>query len=454
MGGRVLNLKFNHTVSAIQERGISNLKHPFSKYIDKNPTEVTFYNVNNETSFDPSTGDAYSQVGADSPFFFDKISGLILYGIGRIEFDIDMTEYGPESSPIQGEAYLMPNTIIPLPGSYFTINSLKGKKLLFKVTAVNRDGPKSGANWWKLDYMADLVGVNLEGMVTRRFKFLAGNVGTEFACVVEDESYNALSNLETLADDLRRYYFDMFFRKNIQTFVYKYNNFDVRQWIYDPYLIEFLIRNDVMYGSNEFEYITHACVKPPRFETDYDKSIFHAIETKNLSIEQQKVYARKVTDPMSLMVCRLESYYAITVRADSGRPLSGVFADPIERFDPDFILALYENRRFDPSDYRYYWNLILDLFYDDDSNINDYITAIRNVDMIPCRELYYMLPFVIYSIDQYILSKLKTNDDGTGYSNGSGSITNIASVVTAVNMKTIDTDTVKTITATSSPKIY
>ena len=95
MGGRVLNLKFNHTVSAIQERGISNLKHPFSKYIDKNPTEVTFYNVNNETSFDPSTGDAYSQVGADSPFFFDKISGLILYGIGRIEFDIDMTEYGP-----------------------------------------------------------------------------------------------------------------------------------------------------------------------------------------------------------------------------------------------------------------------------------------------------------------------------------------------------------------------
>ena len=103
-------------------------------------------------------------------------------------------------------------------------------------------------------------------------------------------------------------------------------------------------------------------------------------------------------------------------------------ADPIQRYDPAFEDALKTNKRFDPSDYRYYLNFVLCDFYKEEI-IEDYITAIRRLKMLPCKEYYYTLPLVIFSLMRYIES-LYPSDEGDKASdidNTRPSVTNRAS---------------------------
>lgn len=411
--GRFINTTYNNTVNSLVTAANEKLQNPFTTFPDgKGPTEVTFFNINKDKStFDKATGDTYEEYGPDSSLFYDKIEKVFLFGLAHIEIDIEQGEFGSESNKVQGECYLPPNTFKPYHSSYFLINYLKGKRILFRVVNVNRDTLDNGGNFYKIEYEADLVGeaaiAQIERSVVRKFTMLANFIGTETRCVIQNDEYQTIVKIQNACDELRNYYHDMFFKPKVQTFVYKYSDRDKGIYFYDPFMIEFLTKNGILYGSNKFEYISQACVLPQSFTIDYNRSVFRMIETQNANQEIYRVYATRIYDPMSLMTVRLEDYYSISIRDESGERISGVLADPIDCFDTAFIDALQGNKIFDENDFRYYMNITLDSFYNRDITEHQ-VDSIYKINFVPCKELFYMIPLTIFSLERYVYRRLKT----------------------------------------------
>ena len=434
-----MNLNYAHTISSLQSNVIGKYKNTFAKFLNKAPTIVTFYNPNSDTTLDESTHDAYQQIGPDSPYHYDKITNCIVFGFPKIEdLTPEMTDFGPEISQISGQIYFPPlGHYEPYDHAYFVVDYLTGKKIFFKITQVSHDTLDNQGNWKKLDFVADLIDADLEPYVSHNYRMIQSGSGF---MLIDEDNFDKINELTTLCDDLRDYYREMFWKKNLQSFVYKYDPADIGVLFYDPFMIEFLSKNKIMYGkSNKFEWVGHGVALPPMFKIDYDSSIFHAIETRNPDVGWSPVYAELIEDPLSLFTCRLEHYYSVVVRNDTGTPIHGTMADPIQRYDPAFEDALKTNKRFDPSDYRYYLNFVLCDFYEEEI-IEDYITAIRRLKMVPCKEYYYTLPLVIFSLMRYIdtLYPSDEEDKASDIDNTRPSVTNRASIETLV---TIDDET-------------
>ena len=110
--GTFSNVQYKTTINSIVEGYKNKLDNPHYIFTDKKPTLVTYYNINTSCStLDHGTRTAYEYVGNDSPIKYNKILDMYLYGIERIAINLDMGEYGLESDAIEGEAYILPNTI-------------------------------------------------------------------------------------------------------------------------------------------------------------------------------------------------------------------------------------------------------------------------------------------------------------------------------------------------------
>ena len=384
--------------------GVANrLQNRFYKFNDKNPVKVTFYNINTQaTTLDSATKDAYAQVSPESSFRFDKIEGTILYGMPRIQLDgIDEGEFGPEASPVEGECYLPPNTFKPYQNSYYVIDYLKtGKRIFFKVVGVQLDTLPNGANAYQIQYKMDLFDADIEKQVIRTFRMISDNIGTDLKSVIETAEYDLVYRIQEECDTLRSYYMDLFFRGNIQTFVYRYQSDDVA-YFYDPFMIEFLIRNKIMYGKS-YEHICHQTYLPRSFNIDYDSTIFRSLEKKNKKLSLPKSYATLISDPMSLMTVRLENYYSIAYTDEDGEKIQGVLADTIDTIDPDLLDAVMNNKEIESDDEknRMYYNIIV--AYMNDSKITEaLVDTLTTVRYVRCKELFYTIPMIIFSLEKY-----------------------------------------------------
>lgn len=406
--GKILNMKYNNTIDSLVQGQKDRLNNPFYKFIDKAPTEVTFYNINTEaTTHDEATDNDYAQISDDSPLRFNKIEHTLLYGLARIEIDIDQTEFGTESSAIEGECYLPPNTFKPLQNSYFTINYLNtGRVLLFKCTAVNLDTLVNSANAYKISYKLDLIDPPIDKQVVKNFVMVSGNIGTQLKSVVENVTYDLVYRIEEYTSKLRKYYMDLFFKSNVQTFVYKYGKSGA--YFYDPFMIEFMIKNKIMQGER-YEYISHQVYLPPSFNIDYDNTFFHDVETKNRDIHMPRAYATLIDDPMSLMSVRLEDYYAINYTDDCGETISSLLADPIDLIDNELVDHIVKGEFMPSSDFRFYYNIIISYMLDKDLT-EAIVDSLSKVRYIACKELYYTIPIIIFCLEKYAYKLFKLKD--------------------------------------------
>ena len=391
--------------------------NPFTFFNGMSIVEVTFYNINKEyTTLDETLDNTFNFIGPASGLRFDKINGVILYGIGKMELDIDQTEWGPESAPIEGECYLPPNTFRPYQESYFTINHVtqsSNRVLFFRVTGVNQDTFTNGNNYWKINYKLESVDENIDPQVINEYIFLAANIGYG-GTLVEAGKYGLYSSIGEAISQLRSFYTEMFFQNSTQTFVFKYGNFDT--FFYDPYLIEFMIKNRI-FATNDKSYI-HVCqpAQPPMYiQMDYNHTVFRFIEDpENTKVCYWKGYGLMVTDPMSLLSVRMEPYYMITVRDDYGDKITGSLLEPIYMFDAELMALIpgYKELfpescpcgckelldKIDPN--REYYKIINGFINGEDISI-DKIKYLTQICFVPCKELYYTIPILIYILMKY-----------------------------------------------------
>lgn len=420
--GNIVNSKINRITD-----------NPFYFFSGMSMTQVIFYNINpNYTTLDETLENTYNFIGPASGLRFDKIIGVILYGLGRMELNIDMGEFGTEADPIEGEAYIPPNTFKPYQNSYFSIiylNQLHKKEILFRVTSVNIDTFPNGANYYKISYKLESIGEDINPQIINTYQFLSSGNGDYGGSLIDAESYGMLTKVQDIINDLKTYYVEMFFQQSTQMFVFKYGFFDY--FFYDPYLINFIERNHI-FATNDDNYL-HICQPaepPPYLNIDYNHTVFRLLEKpENTKVCHFEGYGILVRDPMSLLTHRMEPYYMITLRDDDGCWMKSPLLEPIPLFDgelsqiiPGYLDSIDGDKDkcpcgckelLDKLDVNRKYYKILYAYFNGETITSEMISFLETICFRPCKELYYTIPMLIYILNKYCSSLSTTSDDLT-----------------------------------------
>ena len=419
--GQFTNTIYSNTIENVIKgyQNRVNQATSYFKFINQKPTPVTYFNINTtRSSLDHGTDQQYDQLTSEDPLRYNRINGFYLYGIGRVETMTNIGEFGPESN-IEGEATVLPNTIIPLEGDYFTIDYLINgdKKILFRVISSNRDTLDNGANFYRIQYKMDQTMEEfydqLLNQVVKTFKYIPSNIGTNMASLLDEESLASIDNLLSIRNMLRQYYINLFYKSNIQTFIYPYN--DAGMLIYDPYLIEFLIRNKVLLSyDDDYMYLSQATFKSTTFAVEYAKTIFMDVENRNPQMSLNTAYPIEICDMNSLLVDRMEEYLELSIQRKNFD-----FHSPINILDLDLLDRIVNNSTYDESDKSkpLYRNLIINFMNgkNETSITSAQLESIDNINYARTMNLFYEIPLMIHVINTYVTNmmtdKTKSTDD-------------------------------------------
>ena len=108
-----------------------------NKYTDAGRTIVIYFNINDaNTSTSLGMETHYQVIGIDSPLRYDKITNMILVDFSPLTpNDTTASTTNVRNYDLSGEAYVLPNTIMPKENDFFIIKHLNMNNL-FRVTKV------------------------------------------------------------------------------------------------------------------------------------------------------------------------------------------------------------------------------------------------------------------------------------------------------------------------------
>lgn len=395
MAGKFINTSQQDIFSNIINTTKSILNNPFYMFSDKKGSEATYYNINTtKSTLDEATRANYAELGSESPIRFNKVYNFLLYGISKMDLNYDITEVGLEADPITGEAIILPNTLIPYPGDYFLLSQIN-KPYLFKVTAVNQNILDDESVMYKINFtLMYTKQTEIDTQVVKEFKMVAGNIGTNFACIIESDEYSLIESIESYTSKLKEYFYMIFYNSKVQSFTYKRNE-NVR--IYDPYLIEFLIRNKILDGMSKYVHVSQQMYLDKTFGVTYDKTMFAAIENKEFTdrtITTGNAYV--CTQTLSLLYAYPEDYYYMEYRGFKD------YLYPIRMFgDIDIHKIISKNC----STNNILINIITKYFNNEEITLDE-LELLKDIDYFENHELYYCIPLVIYCLEQKIQNTL------------------------------------------------
>jgi hypothetical protein len=421
MSGRFINTDRTGvlTQSTISSTAVDYVKqilnNPYYLFSDKKASKCIYYNLNTTmTTLDEATRGNYGEISPDSPLRFNRIANFLIYGVGKIEPNLDLNDYGLEGQEISNEAIVLPYTIVPYPGDFFILDSL-GKKYLFKVIEVNPNTLDTGVVMYKINYvLSSSDGIeDIEPQVVRRLNFVISNLGSNFASLIEEDIYNTASDMENMSTRLKNYFISLFYDDRIQSFSYKYdedtfggcapNPYGYCEFmgfkVYDSYLIEFLIRNEILSGADRFIHVAHQMYLDQTFPVDYDRTIFRSIETGSIKshIGTYTGNLYKCTQELSLLYAYPFDYYYMEYRRLNPMLFNINIFD-----DMEFDKSIRENdcTSRDPME-----TVLIKSMNSEDITAED-LERLEHIDYMPNRHLFYMIPITIFCLDKYIQSML------------------------------------------------
>lgn len=407
----LLNTSHSAMTQSVIDLQADLLKNPFYLFNDKKGLPVDYYNINkNRSTLDDTLKIAYSNYGKDSPLRFNLIHDFYLYGIDRVALSLENGEFGVESSDISGDAVILPDTITPYQGDYFVINMVK-QRYIFIVNDVSLDTFDNGANYWKISY--SLYRNNekdIQSNVVDEYNFVSGNVGTEFTPVLASRKFDVCKNLDDIAVNMKQLFKGLYFNNKVQTytFVYLYRVCQANMnsdYFYDPYMIEFCIRNKILGNSGDkYDFLDHKSTLRPDFNIKYARSIWKIIETREkdeLPACKHSSAATYIDDPGTIFGTRYEDYFELTYNDPD--PVQEMFAPAIDIIDPQVIGHILEDQLFDYDGKYGKYNILIKYFnYHDEITTQDIIPLERIFETENNMENYFLIPMVIYVLEFYI----------------------------------------------------
>ena len=398
------------------------LKNPFYLFNDKKGIPVDYYNLNtNRTTLDPALKTPYAEHGPESPLRFNLIHNFYLYGLDRIATTLENGDYGLESSEISGDAVILPNTIHPYTGDNFVITMLK-HRYQFHVTSVTTDTFDNGSNYFRIEYRLDhLDDDELKELVVEEFEFISGNIGTNYASVLQKTKYDICKILDDAAMNMKDLFKGLYYNNKVQTYTFVYL-YRVCRWnmnsdyFYDPYMIEFIIRNKILENSNDkFNLVDHKTTIGAEFRIKYNRSIWKILETREkneLSSCKHSSSAVYIDDPGTIFGTRYEDYFELNYNDPD--PVAEMFANAIDILDPQVIGHILENQLFDQDTKYTKYNMIIKYFNYQDLGVEDIIPIERITETENNSENYFLIPMLIFIIEFYIkdlMSRVQIQDN-------------------------------------------
>lgn len=404
--GKILNTTYHDTVEKITGFVQDLVNQPFYIFNDKKPTLCTYYNINKDfSSLDPGSQLEMDNNGSETPLRFNRIYDFMLYGFQRIELNTDTDEFGLEANKIEGECYILPNTIIPTEGDYFEIDHIKDSTWLFIVKDVQQDTLDNGSNVYKISYKLEYTNHDkILSNVIYNFKLIDVREGTNIARVVRCEDYEIAKIMDKKAVELKSYYIDLFYSDKVQTFIYEPY---IGCKTYDQYMIEFIIRNKILDNGDYGEYIfvDHKISPQKTFNIDYDNSIFKVFE-KNDKIKLQScdtvAFLEIIKAYGSIFDSRFEDYFMC--KYDSNNVSK--FTYNICAMPSEFIYQIIDNK-LETEETTLWKNIIIKYFDNMLPLTTDEIESIQYLDLKNAEYMYYIIPFLIFCLEKYIENTLK-----------------------------------------------
>lgn len=403
------NTTYTDVVDSFVKSNINIIKNPMYIFNDKKPTIVKYYNKDiNLSTLDEVAGIEYDKLGANCPSKFNIIDNALLYGIEKIQLNHELDdEDGIEADDITGDACILPNTFVPYVGDFFEITYLK-EGLLFIVTEVKYDTLDNGSNFYKIGYTSfgdsDSIELLNEYNIANTYKMLPSTIGTSMKSVIISTDYDLLVDIEGSALALKEYYKQLFFKNPIQTFSYVHNGFH----LYDPYIIEFIMRNKILSGTRDYVYVEHAMNIWETFGIDYDHTFFRALELRDkdkLNKCNTIGVGQIVIDSLSLLTTRIEDYYYIDYRVRNYAP----FTSKIEVAPNDLIDDIMNETL---KDYKEsFYKIIYDYFQDGVQLKKEDLDLLDDIEKNEPKTIFYMIPVLIYILENRARELLEKIDN-------------------------------------------
>ena len=400
--GKFIDTTYKDTVNGLVSFHKDLLNQDFYILSDKKGTKVTYYNMNLEaSSLDPGAKIHYADIGDDSPLRFNVIHDMFIYQINKFELNFENGEFGMESNEITGESYILPNTIHPYEGDYFTIDHASGKWLM-KVRECDRDTLSNGANVWKIGWVLDrTTNEELLKNVVEEYQYIDVQEGTNIKAVVESTKYEQAYRLEEINETLRSFFIDLFYSDKVQTFIYQWYNFSN---MYDPFAIEFIIRNRLLNSAENYKHVRHQAITPRTFGVEYNKSFWYALEQGDMNLLKRSSFraqANAIDDLTSIFSTRYDTYFMLdyhTINEPNG-PFNPRGIIPI--IEEDWIDRILEDRKIPDDNDIFYKNIFVKYFNNADLVEKD-VEAISHIDFQPTERMFYDTLVLIFCLDYYI----------------------------------------------------
>lgn len=399
MGGKFINKTYVNTIDSLTTGMITKVKNANYTFNDKSPVICDWLNTNKDaTRFDEGTEAEYVAIGKNSPVRYNRIKDAVFYSSGiKIELGLEYDEDGLQTQQPTINGIVLPNTWIPYPGDHFILKQ-SGKEYVYRVNSVEFDTIDNGNNIYRFDASIDQTGKTyLFDQIIEEYRMIINNVGTGFNPIIKESIYDCIDVLDNILGTLKNNYIAMFYNDAVQTFTYEgyYGK------LYDPYLIEFMLRNNILSGSSEYIYVHHELPVARTFSIEYNQTYFRALETNTKTLFNNKVCkADLIDDIYSLFVSVSDQYYKIEISED--RPSTFMF----QTLDSLLINNVKNNEELDVQDPKSYYNIITKYFNNKDINSN-IIPILENIDFKPNPNLFYCIPMIIYIIENSIKNLMK-----------------------------------------------
>lgn len=407
----LINITHSNMTQSVIDLQADLLKNSFYLFSDKKAVPVDYYNLSTtHSTLDNGLKITYSDQDTDSSLRYNLIHDFYLYGISQMQVSLENGEFGVSGSEISGEAIILPDTITPYPGDNFIINMVK-QRYRFFVNSVTSDTFDNGGNYWKIEFHLERKSdKELQPLVINEYNFVSGNIGTSYSPVLLSSKWEVCQGLDDAAVMMKRLFKGLYFNDKVQTytFVYLYRvspSSMNSQFFYDPYMIEFCIRNKLLSNSGEkYDFLDHKTNVRPDFGIKYSKSIWKIIESRNkkeLPGCKQSSAAMFIDDPGTIFASRYEDYFELTY--NNSDPVLESFAPSINIIDPQIIGHILENQLFDYDSKFGKYNLLIKYFnYVNEITEQDIIPLDRIVETENNMENYFLIPMIIYVLEFYI----------------------------------------------------
>ena len=367
----------NNNIFKYEER----MNSQYSRFLDKTPTFITYYNINNITSItDTGFLNVERIIDYNSPIRFKRIDDLPIYGLDTILLDLTDDEIGLDTS-YDGEVVILPNTIRPLPNDCFTITYLDSN-YLFMVTTVNYDTIKSN-NYYKISFVIRSLTPDIKNQlllqVEEVYNCVLTNIGTQEKCIIRSDIYEKIILMNEMYKEICEKYKILFYNIRFNSFMYIDEIIHIKY--YDKYLTFFINKHQLF--NERYEYDTLFLVNEDdnhKFPLEYDKSFYHILEKNKKSMIPEHIsYATgSVANTSSIFRYYNDVYVKSIYFSDIGLP-----------YIDDILINSIINSI--PSD-KVSYKTIIDYF-------NNNVNVIDTFDMGPLAENDY----IEYDLNSFIL---------------------------------------------------